>query len=190
MKRMNGIVAVVVLLVSPSGILPAFQLHSEKALWIETREEGKLKATLVVTENIARMVVESKDTKVDFSGKGKKEVITKKMIRAVLDGREESVTSTDPDRDEEVTMFMKELDVPGNGRGNSSLVLVTYKAGKKTFSITLPDIEVQSKGDDDSDDLVTRSFGWKALLPFLSKSGGAMYIKDFKEDSEVWLYVE
>ena len=190
MKRLSVIPAALAMLVSFATILPAFQHHSEKALWIETKEDGKMKTTLAITENIARMVVESKDTKVNFSGKGKKDLITKKMVRALLDGDEESITAKDPDHDQDVTMYMKDLDVPGNESGNSRLVLETYKAGKKTFSIALPDIEVESKVDDDSDDLVTRSFGWKALLPFLAKSGGALYIKDYKDDSEVWLYVD
>jgi hypothetical protein len=190
MKRLSVFFAAAALLVFFSNILLAFQHHSEKALWIETKEDGKAKTNLAVTESIARMVIESDDAKVNFSKKGEKDWITKKMIREVLNGDEKSITVKDPDRDQEVTMYMSDLDVPGKEEGNSRLVLETYKAGKKTFSITLPDIEVESKGDNESDDLVTRSFGWKALLPFLAKSGGAMYIKDHKDDSEVWLYVE
>jgi hypothetical protein len=190
MKRLSVIPFALAILISFSGNLPAFQHHSEKALWIKTKEDGTLKTSLAVTENIARMIVESKDTKVNFSGKGKKDLITKKMVRDLLDGREESITAKDPEHNQDVTMYMKDLDVPGKARGSSRLILETYKAGKKTFSITLPDIEVESKGEDDSDDLVTRSFGWKALLPFLAKSGGALYIKDYNEDSEVWFYVD
>jgi hypothetical protein len=173
-----------------AGSLSAFQHHSEKGLWIETKEDGKLKSTLAVTENIAWMVVKSKDTKINFSKEGKHNIITKKMLRAVLEGDEKSITAKDPDRDQEVTIYTKDLDVPGEKGGNSRLVLETYKGGRKTFSIALPDIEVESKGDDDSDDLVTHSFGWKALLPFLAKSGGALYVNEEKDDSEVWLYVE
>ena len=165
-----------------------FPQHSERSLWIETREHGKLKTTLAVTEQIARMVIESKDTKVNFSGEGKKDIITREQVRSVLDGDEKSVTGKD--REKEVTISMKDLDVPGKKGGTDRLILETYKGGKKTFSITLPDIEVESKGDDDSGDLVPRSFGWKALLPFLAKSGGALYVLDHKDDSEVWLYVD
>lgn len=149
-----------------------------------------MKTKIAVTEAIARMVLDSKDTKVNFSGKGKKDLISKKMLRAVLDGREESVTAKDPEHDQEVKLYLKDLDVPGKERGKDRLVLTTYKEGKKTFSITLPDIEVESKADDESDDLVTRSFGWKAIMPFLAKTGGALYVKDYKDDTEVWLYVE
>jgi hypothetical protein len=34
------------------------------------------------------------------------------------------------------------------------------------------------------------NFGWKALLPFLAKGGGAVFIKDQDDDTEVWIYVE
>jgi hypothetical protein len=190
MKTVSAFFTALLVTVAFSGVLQAYPHHSEKALWVETKEYGKLKTSLVVTENIARMVLESKDTKVQFSGKEKKELITKKMLRAVLDGSEKSISAKDPDRDEEVTIYMKDLDVPGQESGKGSLVLQTYKAGKKTFSITLPDITVESKGDDESDDLITHSFGWKALLPFLAKSGGALYVKDENDDSELWIFVE
>jgi hypothetical protein len=190
MKKISSLFIGLAMTMALSGTLSAFQHHSEKALWIETKEDGKLKSTLAVTENIAWMVVRSKHTKIDFSKKGNHNVITKKMLKAVLDGDENSITAKDPDRDQEVTIYAKNLDVPGEQGGNSRLVLETYKGGKKTFRIALPDIEVESKNDVDSDDLVTHGFGWKALLPFLSKSGGALYVKEEKDDSEMWLYVE
>jgi hypothetical protein len=190
MRQLSAFFALIVLSLACHPPVSAFQYHGEKALWVETREHGVMKTTLAVTENIAWMVAESKDTKVHFSGKGKKDLITKNMLRAVLEGEERSITVKDPDRDQTVTLYLKTLDVPGEKGGNDRLVLRTYKAGKKTFSITLPDIEVESTGDDDSEELVTRSFGWKALLPFLARSGGALYIKESKDDTEVWFYVE
>jgi hypothetical protein len=91
----------------------------------------------------------------------------------------------------EVKMYLKDLEIPGKGRGKDRLVLETYKSGKKKFSIGLPDIEVEeAREDSGASDLVKLSFGWKGLLPFLAKAGGAVYLKDHQDDTEVWLYVE
>jgi hypothetical protein len=165
--------------------------HSEKALWIEVKEKGNIKTTIAVTEGIAWQLVESKQTKANFSGKGKKDVITKEMLRAVLDGREKSIVVRDSEGGSEVKIYLKDLDIPGKERGKDRLVLETYKSGQKKFSIGLPDIEVEEAGEDSgAGDLVKLSFGWKGLLPFLAKAGGAVYVKDYKGDTEVWVYVE
>ena len=37
---------------------------------------------------------------------------------------------------------------------------------------------------------IETSIGWKGLLPFLAKEGGAIYINTDKDETEVWLYVE
>jgi len=189
MKRLITTLSLVTFTIVGCSFGGVLQHHSEKALWIETREHGHLKTMLAVTEPIARMVAESKETTVTFSPDSN-DLVTKQMILDVLDGRERSMTRKDAELDQEVTMYLKDLEVPGREEGRSTLVLQTYKEGKKTFSITLPDIEVESKSDDGSGNLITRSFGWKALLPFLAKKGGALYVKDVKDDSEVWLFVE
>lgn len=169
----------------------AFQHHAEEALWAEIREHGKLKTTIAVTQGIARQLIKSKNAKVNFSGKGKKDIVTKEMIRSVLDGKEKSVVARDEEHNQEIKLFMNILDVPGKAGGNERLVLETYKAGKKKFSIGLPDVEVEGSDDsDESDDMVRMSFGWKGVLPFLAKSGGALYVQEHKEDTEVWIYVE
>ena len=33
-------------------------------------------------------------------------------------------------------------------------------------------------------------FAWKGFLPFLAKTGGALYVKDEKDDSAAWFFVE
>ncbi len=162
--------------------------HSEKALWIETREHGKLKSVMAVTEAIARHVVKSEDTEMNF-GDDDKDLITKEMILDVLDGRERKVTAKDSSGEEEVTLYMKDLEVPGRERDKDRLILTTFKEGKKTFSVTLPDIEVESK-EERSDSLESYHIGWKAFLPFVAKHGGALYTRNYKDDTEVWLYVE
>ena len=140
MKKISSLFIGLTMTIVSSGGLLAFQHHSERALWIETKEEGRLKTTLAITENIARMVVESKDKRINFSKKGKDNLITKKMVRKVLDGDEKSITVKDPDHDQVVTIYMRDLDVPGKEGRNNRLVLETYKDGKKSFSIALPDI--------------------------------------------------
>jgi hypothetical protein len=191
MKRLCLFLAGFVTAVVFSGPLQAFQHHTEKALWAEIREHGKLKTTIAVTEGIARQLIKSKNAKVNFSGKGKRDIVTKEMIRSVLDGKEKSVMAQDEEHNQEIKLFMNNLDVPGRAGGNERLVLETYKAGKKKFSIGLPDVEVEESNDsEESEDMVKMSFGWKGVLPFLAKSGGALYVHEHKEDTEVWIYVE
>ena len=70
-------------------------------------------------------------------------------------------------------------------------MLETYESGVKKFRIALPEMDMEKSDDESgSDDLVKLSFGWKGLLPFLAKEGGAVYINDQQKDSEVWIYVE
>ncbi|GEM_PF-2489395 len=173
------------------GVIPASGCSSEKALWVEVREKGEGKTTIAMTEGIARRLLESKELKVNFSGKWKKELVTLEMLRAVLDGREGSVEVHDGKSDSEAKVFMKQLTVPGSGKGKDRLVLETYESGKKKFRIALPDVAVEKSDEEGgSDELVKINFGWKALLPFLAKEGGAVYINDLQKDSEVWIYVE
>ena len=191
MGKLHMHIGIFVAIVSFPSTLQAFQHHEEKALWVEIREQGKLKTTIAVTEGIARQLIKSKNAKVNFSGKGKKDIVTKEMIRSVLDGKEKSVMARDEEHDQGIKLFMNILDVPGKAGGNERLVLETYKAGKKKFSIGLPDVEVEESDEtDESDEMVKMSFGWKGVLPFLAKSGGALYVHEHNEDTEVWIYVE
>ena len=59
----------------------------EKALWIEVKDKGDHKSTIAMTEHIARQLLESDETKVHLAKKGNKDLITREMLRLVLDGR-------------------------------------------------------------------------------------------------------
>ena len=191
MKRLWVLLAVAIAVVTFPSPVQAFQHHAEKALWAEIREHGKLKTTIAVTEGIARQLIKSKNAKANFSGKGNKDIVTKEMIRSVLEGKEKSVVARDEEHSQDIKLFMNNLDVPGKASGNERLVLETYKGGKKKFSIGLPDVEVEESDEkDESDEMVKMSFGWKGVLPFLAKSGGALYVHEHKENTEVWIYVE
>ena len=189
MDARRWVVCTLGLLLLCSGFLLASQPHSEKALWIEVKEKGNQQTTIAMTEGIARQLLESDETKVNFSEKGKRDLITREMLTAVLEGRQESAEVRDPEDGSEAKIYMKDLDVPGKGDGKNRLVLATYKSGRETFRIALPEIEMESH-DERSNDFVKINFGWKGLLPFLAKEGGAVYIEDGKDDTEVWIYVE
>lgn len=141
-----------------------------------------------MTEGIARQLLDKKEMNINFSEGEKAELVTRDMLQAVLDGRQESMTSRDEQGDEAI-LSLKSLSVPGKRGGNDRLVLETYKAGKQTFRIALPELEMEQT-DEKGDESVKVNFGWKALLPFLAKVGGAVYINDQEDDTEVWLYVE
>jgi len=174
-----------------SGVLFASETRSEKALWIEAKERGEQKTTVAMTVGIARELLESKDAKVNFSQEGKKELITKDTLLAILDGRQESIELRDAEDGSEAKLYLKDLDIPGKESGKNRLVLQVYKSGVKTFGIALPEVEVEKRDDEsEGSNLEKISFGWKGLLPFLAKEGGAVYIQDQKDDTEIWIYVE
>jgi hypothetical protein len=162
--------------------------HQEKALWIKISEHGKLKTTIAVTEPIARLIAESDKQHVHFSRKDNKDLVTRDMIKAVLDGRTSSVTGEDTEEDTKAELFMKKLDLPGSKGDNSRLVLETYRDGKRTFRMRLGELEIEN--DDDAGKVSKSDFSWKSLLPFLSKNGGGMYVHDHEENTEVWVFVE
>ena len=110
-KKMHFVLAILVMC---SGVLLASGSRSGKALWIEVREKGERKTTIAMTEGIAKQLLESKELKVNFSEKGKKELITMEMLRAVLDGREESVEARDSQDGSEAKVYMKRMNIPGN----------------------------------------------------------------------------
>lgn len=162
--------------------------RSEKALWIELRRDGVQTTTIAMTEGIARLLLDNKKMNINFSEGEKARLVTRDMLRAVLDGSQAAMTSQD-ENGEEATVSMKSLSVPGTRDGNDRLVLETYKSGKQTFRISLPELEME-RADEKTDESVKVNFGWKALLPFLAKVGGAVYINDHDDGTEVWLYVE
>jgi hypothetical protein len=187
--RVRQFTAVAGLLFICSSALAASQLQ-DKALWIEVKEKGDHKTTIAVTELIARQIIESDETNVHFAKKGKQGLITREMLRSVLDGREESVEVRDEDGSE-AKLFMADLKVPGNKGGMGKLVLETYKLGSRTFRIALPEIEMEASDEENGGTgSIEASIGWKGLLPFLAKEGGAIYIRTDKDETEVWLYVE
>jgi len=171
------------------SVLPA-SLPREKALWIEVKDKGDHKTTIAMTEFIARQLLESDENKVHLAKKGKKDLITREMLRSVLDGREESVGAQDEDGSE-VNLFMADLKVPGQKGEKGKLVLETYKSGSRTFRIALPEIEIEASDEQTGGTgSIETSIGWKGLLPFLAKEGGAIYVNTDKDETEVWLYVE
>jgi hypothetical protein len=177
------------LMLACSGVLQASS-PGEQALWIEVKEKGDRTTTIAMSEPIARQLLESDETKVHLAKSGEKDLITREMIRSVLDGREESVESRDADGSE-VRLYLANLNVPGRRGGGGKLVLETYKSGSRTFRISVPEINLEASDEEGGGTAhIETSIGWKALLPFLAKEGGAIYISNKKEDTEVWLYVE
>lgn len=165
------------------------QCRNERGVWIDTRSADGHRTTIALTENLVRQYVDSRDTDLNFSGDGKAEPVTKEMLRDLLDGRRHSIEQHNDGGVVRVTM--RSMAIPGGGGGGDELVVETYKNGERTFHLTLPDIGIDRQDENDgADELVHTSFGWKRLLPFLSKEGGAIYINDEEERTEVWIYVE
>ena len=175
------------LLLFGATVLFAFS-REERALWIEVREEGGGKTTIAMTERIARQLLESDEVKGHFAKKGGKDLITRDMLRSVLDGDEASIEVQDEDGSE-ITLHMDGLKVPSPDGRRGKLVLETYKAGSRTLRIGIPDVEIEAS-DEEEGGFIEMSLGWKGLLPFLAEEGGAIYINNEKDDTQVWVYFE
>jgi hypothetical protein len=154
------------------------------------KEKGEHKTTIAVTEAVARQLLESDGKDTPFVKNGKNELITREMLRSVLDGREESVVARDEDGSE-AKLYMADLSVPEHGERTAKLVLETYKSGSRTFRLALPEIEMEATAaENGGTGIIDMRLGWKGLLPFLAKEGGAIYINSVTDDTEVWLYVD
>jgi len=172
-----------------SSLLPASP-PVEKALWIEVKQNGDRKSTIAMTESIARQLIESDEPEGRFAKNGEKDFITREMLKLVLDGREESVEARDEDGSE-VKLYMADLRVPGHQGGNGRLILETYKSGSRTFRIALPEIDIEASDEENGGiGSIEMCIGWKGLLPFLGKEGGAIYVVSDEDETEVWVYVE
>jgi hypothetical protein len=190
MKQLIRIAAVLLVVSFATMALFARPTHSEPALWIKISEHGKVKTTIAVTEPIARMIAESDKQNVHFhAGNKERDLITRQMLESVLDGRESSVTAKDAENDTEAEVYMKRLKVPGSQKDNNHLIMETFKDGEQSFRMKLGEFSFESK-DDETGDVSETGFSWKSLLPFLSKTGGGIYIHDHTDDSEIWVYVE
>jgi hypothetical protein len=189
MKYHTRIDVILVSLAVSAIVLLAGSTHPEKALWIKITEHGKLKTTIAITEPIARLIAESDKDHVRFSSHNDRDLVTRDMMKAVLNGRTSSVTGEDTDEDTKAEVFMKNLDLPGTKGNNSRFILETYKNGKRTFRIKLGEFEIENS-DDENGKSSKSEFSWKSLLPFLSKTGGGVYIHDHNDDTEVWIFVE
>lgn len=159
---------------------------TQGALWIDVKEDGK-HTSIAVTEAIARKLLDTESAEISFSKQDAGAPVTREMLQAVLDGRERSIT-THGKRASVVPMSMKPLSHPGGKGDNSRLVLETYKAGERELRISLPELDIALSGKDKVS--VSANLDWKSWLPFLAKEGGAVYLKDYDDDTEVWVYVE
>jgi|WetSurMetagenome_2_1015567.scaffolds.fasta_scaffold458509_1 hypothetical protein len=162
--------------------------RAERALWIEFTDKDGKTGVIAVTEDLARKVLDNEDIKLNFSEKGKRELITRRMVNNVLEGREGRVTVRDDDGSE-ATLSMRQLKTPSARHGGNKIVLETYHDGVRSFRMALPDVEIDD-ADDKGDEALHFNFGWRSLLPFLSETDGAIYIQNSDDNSEVWIYLD
>ncbi|HUI11303.1 MAG TPA: hypothetical protein VL221_13315 [Bacteroidota bacterium] len=184
--RGHTIPAVVAGLFVSTASLYAFP-PSQNALWIQVDKKGEGRTTIALTEQVARELLSSSKTHLG-PAEGDNDLITRDMIRDVLEGRRESVEARDAGGTE-ARIWMKDLTPPGRTHGSSKLVLEIYKAGDRTVHIALPDVEIEA-ADRESGGEMSTEFGWKTFLPFLARDGGAVYINSEKDDTEIWVFVD
>jgi len=158
----------------------------ERVLWIETREEGTPKATIAVSINLAKhLLEESDDSPID------RDLITRQMIEDVLSGREESVETTDPETGQSARMWLGLLEVKSRtGDDAGDLVVEVFKKGKRSFTLRLPYAEDPDAREDDDPDIDRMTFGWNSLMPFMAETKGVVYVISHDDDTEFWMYVD
>ncbi len=162
----------------------------ERALWIKVNENENHTTTIAVTEMLARHLLESGEPGKHFLMDDEEDILTKEMLRSVLDGEEDCVKVRDDDG-AEIEVYMDDLNVPGHKRGDGKLILETYKEGVRTFRLSLPEIELEACDDADCETgIMETHFGWRGLLPFLAGEGGAVYIDSDEDKTEVWVYLQ
>lgn len=185
--RLAGLVAVLSFVCSA---LVSASSPGENALWIEVREKGDQRTVIAMTELVARLLLESDRPGGHFMKDGEKGLLTREMLKAVLDGDEESIEMEDEDGSD-VRLYMDDLDVPDGDEGTGKLVIETYKSGSRTFRMALPEIEVEvSNEEQDGIGSLQVNIGWKGLLPLLRKKGGALYVLTDDGETEVWVYFD
>jgi hypothetical protein len=163
---------------------------SRKALWIEVREKGDHKTTVAVTEEVARELLDSRHSNCRIRMDGDHGLITRAMLKAVLDGEQDILEARD-EHGEMIKLYMADLDAPAHRGDSGKLILETFKSGSRTLRMVLPEVEIEaSDGEDGGSESVELHLGWKGLLPFLAKEGGAIYVSSEEDDTEVWVYVQ
>jgi hypothetical protein len=162
--------------------------RAERALWIEFTDKDGKSGVVAVTEELARKVLDNEEIKLNFSEHAKKELITRRMVSNILDGRQERITVSEDDGSE-ATLSMRQLKIPSSRHGNGKIVLETYYDGERSFRMAIPDIEIES-AEEKGDEAVNIQFGWRALLPFFAETDGAIYIQNSDSNSEIWIYLD
>jgi len=161
----------------------------ERVLWLETQEAGSMKTAMAVSVELARYVLENSENKQESLFE--KDVISREMVEDVLDGKRESVEVKEDSTDRIYKLFLGTLKVPSAyGEGNQELVVETYKKGRRTFSLRLPYARESEPSNRDEEDVTRITFGWNSVLPFMAKTNGLVYVRDVREDTEFWMFVD
>jgi hypothetical protein len=161
---------------------------SQKALWIEVIQKGNHKTIVAVTEEIARELLDSSNPKCQIAMDEGHGQITRAMLKAVLNGEQETLEVQD-EHGGVLKLYMADLDAPSHKGGTGKLVLETFKSGSRTLRMVLPEVEIEANDEEDGDS-IEMHLGWKGLLPFLARAGGAIYVNSGEDDTEVWVYLE
>jgi hypothetical protein len=186
MKR--ALVVLLAVVIAAPAALGTFS-KKEKVLWIETREDGTLKASIAVSMALAKHLMDenrdSKESPID------RNLITREMVDDVLSGRKESVETKDPKTGESARLWLGTLEIESAaGDDEGDLVIEVFKKGKRSFTLRLPFARESEEREDDDPDITRMTFGWNSLMPFMAETKGVVYVKDHDDDTEFWMYVD
>ncbi|MGB9774253.1 MAG: hypothetical protein ACP5JH_10195 [Bacteroidota bacterium] len=159
-----------------------------QALWVTIKQKGELTTEIVMPLNLVKTVLEaSQDTaKLGIAG-AKLSVQTLK--KALEQSGGELLSVYDHKADIETQLSVKEFkQAPKSIKGGSSLVIEVYQNGEKSTTVRMPNIVLKGLsllfggGDVAGEDM------GMGFIDALSQTGGFVYIKDCRADSETWVY--
>lgn len=159
-----------------------------KVLWITIKQDGELASDIAMPLSLVKTILgTNKDNaKVGIAGIELPVETLKKALGQTGGGL---VTVFDHKTKSEIQISIREFKpVPESVKGGSSLVVEFYQHGEKSTTVELPNIVVRG---------LVSLFGGANIagkevgiefIDALVRSGGFVYIRDYRSDSDMWVY--
>jgi len=159
-----------------------------QALWVVIRQNRELTTEMVMPVNLVKKVLEASEDTAKFGIAGAK-LSVETLKKALKQTGGELLTVYDHKANIETQLCVKEFKQSRRTvKGGNSLIVEVYERGKKSTSVRMPNIVLKGlsllfgRGDAAGEDM------GMGFIDALSQTGGFVYIKDCRADSEIWVY--
>lgn len=165
--------------------------QDEKALCIEIREGGKLSSEIIMSLDIAKMIIEETG-KEDFDIAGAE--ISREELEKLLSYGGELATVENYETDTQIRFFIQEFKFKRRGsKGGKNFIVEVYNyEDDNFFKLRIPLVIIRAliKISSWIDIRYKNYVGSEMIEKMLSREGGIMYVRDYKQDAEIWIYIE